>query len=365
MTIYVEGIGMLKKRIFVLMLFSFLFVAAGPLHQAEANDSGWKLENESWYYYDNNSKVTGWLYEGENWYYLNSSGQMLTGWYLIDGKWYYSDWNGRMLTGWIQDNHTWYYLDANGAMRTGWLLEGNKWYYLDASGKMLTGWYLLNDKWYFSDANGVMQTRWIKDNGIDYYLDKNGVWNPNPVYLEGRIIVIDPGHGGHDSGATAGGAYEKNINLDVGLKLRDYLTKYNATVHMTRSTDEFISLTDRVAFSNRIEPDAYISIHVNSASGSTAIGIETYHNSKKGVLPQESKELAAAIQSELLKATGANDRKVKDANFAVTRGNNTPAVLVEMGFISNDGERANLINSSYQDKIAKGIYNGLSVFFDR
>ncbi|WP_084786648.1 N-acetylmuramoyl-L-alanine amidase [Bacillus tuaregi] len=358
---------MLKKRIVFLMLLAFLFVGFGvPSHEAKAaSDSGWQLENGNWYYFDHNQKATGWLYEGEDWYYLDSAGKMLTGWYLVGGKWYYSDWSGRMLTGWILDNDTWYYLNHNGAMQTGWLLYGNDWYYLNASGKMQTGWYQLGGLWYFSNESGVMQTRWIKDNGKEYYLDKNGVWNPNPVYLEGRIIVIDPGHGGHDSGATAGGVYEKTINLDVGLKLRDYLTKHNATVHMTRSTDEFISLTDRVAFSNNIEPDAYISIHVNSASGSAAIGIETYHNSQKGILPKESKELASAIQSELLKSTGANDRKVKDANFAVTRGNYTPAILVEMGFITNDSERANLTNSSYQDKIAKGIYNGLSVFFDR
>ena len=355
---------MLKKRVVILMLFVFLFVGFGvPSQMAAASDSGWKLENGDWYYYDHNAKVTGWVLEGNDWYYMDSSGKMVTGWYLVDGKWYYSDWNGRMLTGWIQDKGTWYYLNFNGAMQTGWLLVGDNWYYLDASGRMLTGWYLLNSKWYYSDSNGVMQTRWIKDNGKEYYLDKNGAWNPNPVYLEGRIIVIDPGHGGHDSGATAAGVYEKTINLNVGLKLRDHLTKHNATVYMTRSTDEFISLTDRVAFSNRIEPDAYISIHVNSA-GSAAIGIETYHNSQKGVLPEESKELATAVQSELLKATGASDRKVKDANFAVTRGNYTPAILVEMGFITNDAERANLTNSLYQDKIAKGIYNGLSVFFD-
>ena len=81
-------------------------------------------------------------------------------------------------------------------------------------------------------------------------------------------------------------------------------------------------------------------------------------------MPEESKELAQAIQSELLKTTGAVNRKVKDANFAVTRNNYTPAVLVEMGFISNDGERSNLTTSSYQDKIATGIYNGVNKFFN-
>jgi len=246
-------------------------------------------------------------------------------------------------------------------MLTAWQIINGHWYFFQSSGAMKTGWLLDKGKWYYLDSNGVMKTGLITVDGKTYLLGPSGAWITEG--LGGKVIVIDPGHGGHDPGATAGGAQEKDINLAVGLKLRDILQKSGVKVYMTRSTDVFISLDGRVEFSNKIKPDAYISIHVNSTGGSSVKGIETFYNSSYGSMPVESKLLATDIQSELLRATGAVNRGVKDANFRVTRGNHTPAVLVEVGFISNEGERANLLSSSYQNKLVSGIYNGIEKYF--
>ena len=229
---------------------------------------------------------------------------------------------------------------------------------------MLSGWYQVNSKWYFSDKNGVMQTGWITDNGKSYYLEASGAWIPSiSREFEGKIFVIDPGHGGNDSGAVSGKVYEKTINLQVGAKLSELLKKHGGTVHMTRSTDVFLSLDERVNFSNSINPDAFISIHANSATATSAQGLETFYNSTNGVMPIESNKLATYIQEELVNSTSAKNRGVKVANHRVTRGNNAPAILVELGFISNDADRANLINDNYQNKLATGIFNGLMKYF--
>ena len=212
-----------------------------------------------------------------------------------------------------------------------------------------------------------MQTGWITVNGEDFFLDSNGVWVPISRDLEGKVIILDPGHGGYDSGASAAGVLEKTINLQVSLKFADLLERNGATVYLTRSTDEFISLDGRVEFSNSIKPDAFISIHVNSAGSSSnaAQGIETYFNSVDGIMPEESERLATYLQNEVIKATGAVTRGIKDESFRVIRGNAAPAVLVEIGFITNNGERADLTSDDYQNKLSNGLLNGLLKFFNQ
>ncbi|MGG3465985.1 N-acetylmuramoyl-L-alanine amidase [Neobacillus pocheonensis] len=105
--------------------------------------------------------------------------------------------------------------------------------------------------------------------------------------------------------------------------------------------------------------------HVNSAGSSpnAAQGIETYYNSVDGVMPEESKQLTTYLQNEVIKATGAVTRGVKDESFRVIRDNAAPAVLVEIVFITNTGERANLTSDIYQNKLCNGLLNGLLKFF--
>ncbi|MDR6121530.1 N-acetylmuramoyl-L-alanine amidase [Bacillus sp. SLBN-46] len=298
------------------------------------------------------------------WYYLASDFSMSTGWVRDGGKWYYLDNQGQMQTGWVLDSNKKYYLNGSGAMQTGWLKLDGKRFYLNQTGAMVTGWFQDKGLWYYFDTNGIMQTGWVTVNNEKFFLDPNGVWVPITNDLNGKTIIIDPGHGGYDSGANAEGVYEKNINLQVSLKFADALRSHGATVYMTRSKDEFISLDNRVIYSNSIKPDAFISIHVNSSTSTSASGIETYHNSEDGVMPVESKQLATLLQNELIKATGAFSRGIKDESFRVIRDNEAPAVLVEIGFVSNSTERANLTTDTYQNKLVTGLINGVLKFFN-
>lgn len=188
--------------------------------------------------------------------------------------------------------------------------------------------------------------------------------------LHGKTIVLDPGHGGLDSGAVGGSYKEKDINLSVGLKLRDLLQSHGAKVIMTRDTDTFIELTARAKVSNDMKADAFVSLHVNSAESSAASGIETYYYEQiaPGLPPavtlKESSRLATLVQSSLFAATNARDRGAKGNNYAVLRENDRTSILVELGFISNVLERAQLVSPSYQQKQAAAILDGLYNYFE-
>ncbi|WP_139892108.1 SH3 domain-containing protein [Bacillus sp. D386] len=176
--------------------------------------------------------------------------------------------------------------------------------------------------------------------------------------VRGKIIVIDPGHGGSDSGAIGVKlkTKEKNINLSTANQLAALLNNAGATVIMTRSNDTFISLANRAALSNSKKADAFLSIHYNAAPDSpTASGIETYY--------YQNSSLASAIHGELIKATGLKDRKVKQGNFQVIKSNKQPATLLELGFLTNAAEERTISQTSYHKKAAQAIYNGLNVYF--
>ena len=171
-------------------------------------------------------------------------------------------------------------------------------------------------------------------------------------------VFVDPGHGGKDNGASGNGNNEDQLNLQVAKRVEKKLIDKGIEVKMSRSSDEFISLEDRSKMANQYSPDVFISIHQNSADNSSANGIETYYHTKKGEYEPYAKE----IQSHAIDETGARDRKVKNANFAVLRETNMPAALFESGFITNPSESAKLASPEYQDKLATGIVNGIETY---
>ena len=177
--------------------------------------------------------------------------------------------------------------------------------------------------------------------------------------LKNKTIVIDAGHGGRDVGAIgATGVYEKDIVYLTAHHLEQELTMLGANVLLTRPDDEFISLGSRIAFSNIMNTDAFISIHYNSVPELPNVtGIETYY------YHAQNKVLAKFIQQEIIKETDANNRGTTHGNFAVLRQNFKPAVLVELGFISNSENEALLGTTAYQQKIVTGIANGLRKYF--
>jgi N-acetylmuramoyl-L-alanine amidase len=178
--------------------------------------------------------------------------------------------------------------------------------------------------------------------------------------IKGQTIVIDAGHGAHDSGAVANGLKEKDILLDVALRVKNKLENAGATVIMTRSTDVFLELEERAAIANKSGGSAFVSIHANAAA-SAATGTETYYDSQ--YQKEKSLELANSIQSNLVKTLGTRDRGVKEYGFYVVKYTRIPSVLVELGFITNPDEAARLATGTYRDQAASAIVVGLKEYY--
>jgi len=183
--------------------------------------------------------------------------------------------------------------------------------------------------------------------------------------LRGKTIVVDPGHGGSDPGAIGKvlGVTDANVGLTVGQKLRDLLEAQGATVIMTRDSDVRVGLNDRPAMANKVEADLFVSIHANSATNTTANGIQVYYyapSSNANLYAQSyiRKDLATKV-SKALQATTGTASSVRTANYAVLRENDRPSILVETGFLSNAAEEALLSKDSYRDQLANGIYQGI------
>lgn len=185
------------------------------------------------------------------------------------------------------------------------------------------------------------------------------VTTPKPTGKGVRKVVIDAGHGGTDYGAIRDNINEKDITLDVAKQVRDMLVKKGYVVQMTRDSDEYVSLQDRVAISENFKPDIFISIHVNSSTGTEASGIETHY------YHQESIMLAQTLHASLASAIDTKNRGLFKSKFYVINHTTVPAILMEIGFISNSAERAELNGSARKKATAKAIVEGVENYFDQ
>ena len=210
-------------------------------------------------------------------------------------------------------------------------------------------------------------------------------------------IVVDPGHGGHDSGARGNGYNEKDIALQVATRLANNLRRdYN--VIMTRDSDFFVPLDTRAKIGNDANADFFISIHLNSSSSSSANGTEVFYFSKKdqgsyaaqvakfenkvdgsyGDVPfsdfilndifyrknqKTSQAIAESVLNNLINTTGLRRRGVFGANFAVLRGSNSPSILVELGFMNNYSDLSQYLTPDGQDRAANAISSAIRSYF--
>ena len=172
------------------------------------------------------------------------------------------------------------------------------------------------------------------------------------------VVMLDPGHGGSDSGAPGSLVPEKALNLAVALKLKTELEKRNFKVLTTRSRDVAISLGERVRAAADSKADLYVSIHHDSAVNRNARGYSVYAPRTCSMFPGESTALAAAIQREIVKLPEVTDRGVRFADFHVLRAP-MPAVLVELGFISNPDEERLMNDPDRQAAEAAAIAAGI------
>jgi len=191
---------------------------------------------------------------------------------------------------------------------------------------------------------------------------------PLPAYratgaLAGKRIVVDPGHGGHDPGAAASpgpplcGPVEKDIVLDIGLRLAALLKAEGAQVTLTRDDDTYVSLQERAALANRLKADAFVSLHCNSCDRpNTLRGTSVYFDH------DHSARLAGIVQQQLVAALGTEDKGVRNANFAVIRRTQMPGILVETAFINYDKDREGLLHPNFRERAARAITEGLKRF---
>lgn len=187
-----------------------------------------------------------------------------------------------------------------------------------------------------------------------------------------RSITIDAGHGGSDPGAIYtdedGKIWkESDINLGVALKLRDILAKKGVRVVMTRTKDVTVERRSRPLLANKEETALFISIHTNSVAASDkANGIETWGNlvTSKPLADVTDKSFAENVQKAVIKKTSATDRGIKDSlDLTVIVYSAMPAVLVEVGFITNEAERELLFSDAYRTKLAEGLAEGILATF--
>lgn len=212
-------------------------------------------------------------------------------------------------------------------------------------------------------------------------------------------VVVDPGHGGKDPGAVGFNKYlEKDIVLSVGRYLQQELGK-DFKIVMTRSTDTFVTLSNRSKIANNAKADLFVSLHINSSSSSDSTGVEVFYFSKKsspyaekvaafensfgekygektGSIAQIMGELAynknmekaislaKPINNTLAERIKLKNRGIHGANFAVLRGFNGPGILVELGFINNRNDVSKLINPAYQKIMAKEIADEIRAYFN-
>lgn len=168
-------------------------------------------------------------------------------------------------------------------------------------------------------------------------------------------VVIDPGHGGYETGAIVSGVKEKDLNLAIAKKLDTYLKNSGVTTYMTRTTDKYVSLYQRSGLANSVNADLFISIHNNTQPQKSISGSMTlYYPTSTDSSGFSGYKFASIIQKNLNNKLGTDDKGIiQRPNLAVLRTSEMPAVLVEVGYMTNKAEMQKLLTDSYKEKAAK------------
>lgn len=186
--------------------------------------------------------------------------------------------------------------------------------------------------------------------------------------LQGKTIVLSPGHGGKDTGAVGNGVVEKKITLQIAQKTEADLKAQGAMVIMARTGDYYVTLDTRANLAAKYHGDIFIAIHVNEFRSSSIHGTTTYYNrttydGRTNPYPRQSQVLSTDIVKAVSSAAGTVDRGAKNANYRVLRDNSVPSSLVETAFLSNKQNAADLVSPVWQNKVAKGITDGIEHYF--
>lgn len=209
---------------------------------------------------------------------------------------------------------------------------------------------------------------------FQWQITDNRSWESWNLPLSGKVIYIDPGHGGPDGGAVGNNTLEKDISLSISLVLRDYLQEQGALVVLTREEDVDLAdkdtsgysrrkaedLKNRVSMINESNADLFLSIHLNAIPSEKWSGAQTFYHGKF----VENENVAKYIQDELRSNLENTERVAKPIDGIYLLSNiDKPGALVEVGFLSNHEEERLLSTEDYQDKVAASIYNGVMRYF--
>lgn len=189
-----------------------------------------------------------------------------------------------------------------------------------------------------------------------------------------HLVVLDAGHGGYDPGTiTPQGVYEKEINLQMAKRVQEMLKPSGINVLLTRDEDEDYvpegtrgkqtmkqaDLNYRISMATQAKADAFISLHLNATVTGLNSGAETFYHFQS----EEGQRLAEAIQQELVKVPEMNRRIAKPGDFYIIKNTPMPAVIVELGYLSNTKEQKKLQQAWYQDQLARAVAKGIANYF--
>lgn len=215
-----------------------------------------------------------------------------------------------------------------------------------------------NEFAFVEDQNGIRG--YVEDRLIAYLADSVGhIGSTNPGSIENAVIMIDPGHGGEDPGAISQDelTYEKNATLATAQVIREHLEAAGAEVILTRNTDEYLSLDQIAEASNASNADAFISLHYDDSYYSDSTGTATYYYHEADF------NLAKSINNELAKLDMVNNDTMF-GNYHVIRENMRPALLLELGYMSNPHDLVSIRSESYYHEVAEAIVEGLTNYFN-
>lgn len=220
-------------------------------------------------------------------------------------------------------------------------------------------------------ATSPITESWLEGQASDSlatYQVNQGIGQLQKTLLQGKIIVIDPGHGGSDTGAIgSNNTFEKQVTLTVAQELRKLLVTGGATVIMTRTSDRdvaYIGASDkeelqaRIDIANRVNADLFVSIHADAFAGSAG-GTTTYFSDKTG----DNIHLAQLVQENMVAQLNLYDRGIRQNDYYILEHADMPAILTEVAFISNPQEEKLLTNRYFDRKAAVGIFNGIKQHF--
>ncbi len=193
----------------------------------------------------------------------------------------------------------------------------------------------------------------------------------NSMPLLGKVIYLDPGHGGKDPGAMYNGIMEKDINLEISLKLEKRLSKLGAIVYLTRYDDYDLSvihtnnrkrsdLSRRSNIINKAQPDLFLSIHLNAEDTGLYQGAQAFYSDNNA----KNKKIAELFQADFKNNLNSKRKYKKNNNLYLQKRINTPGILVELGFLSNSNERYLLKQEKYQNKVVTSLVNSTIKYFE-